>query len=306
MITTTSRDRRRFSGNPAARGLSPGVAALLILMAPVAARAQMGVRAIEKPPGLEGVDINQRLGGQVPLDVVLRDEDDRPVTLRDYVKDKPVILTLVYYECPMLCTLVLNGTLRSLRALTFDVGKEFEVVTLSFNPKETGALAKAKKEHYLHEYGRPGSDAGWHFLTGPEESIRAITESVGFSYKYDPVTGQYAHATAIMLLTPRGLVSHYFYGVEYPVRDLRLALVEAGDEKIGDPVDKILLYCFHYDPTTGKYGVVIMNVIRILGCATFVVLASYIGFMFWRDRRRRDRLAPPAGTSAAGPPAGKR
>jgi protein SCO1 len=261
--------------------------ASLFFVAPGVAQAQMG-RALEKPPGLEGVDIAQKLGAEVPLDLPLRDENDRTVTLKDYVKDKPVILTLVYYECPMLCTLVLNGTLRSLRALSFDVGREFDVVTLSFDPKETGALASAKKEHYIHEYGRAGAAAGWHFLTGPEPSIKAIAESVGFSYKYDAATGQYAHATAIMVLTPKGLVSHYFYGVEYPVRDFRLALVEAGDEKIGDPVDRILLYCFHYDPTTGKYGLAIMNVVRLLGSVTFVMLAGYVCLMLWRERRRRE------------------
>lgn len=290
--------RRRPRRRPVLDGWLAG--AIFCLCAPSPAAAQMG-RVLDKPPGLEGVDIAQRLGAQVPLDLPLRDENDRTVTLKDYVKDKPVILTLVYYECPMLCTLVLNGTLRSLRALSFDAGREFDVVTLSFDPKETGALARPKKEHYLREYGRSGADAGWHFLTGPEASIRAIAESVGFSYKYDATTGQYAHATAIMLLTPRGIVSHYFYGVEYPVRDLRMALVDAAEEQIGDPVDRILLYCFHYDPTTGKYGLVIMNVIRLLGSATFAVLAAYVGLMLWRERRRRS-LAATAPT--AGPPSG--
>ncbi|MBI5508302.1 MAG: SCO family protein [Deltaproteobacteria bacterium] len=268
----------------AARSLPLSV---LLVVAAAGARPAVAQSADTPPPGLEGVDIIQRLGSQVPLELPFKDEAGREVRLQDYVRDKPVILTLVYYECPMLCTLVLNGALRSLRALSFDVGREFEVLTVSFDPEETPALARAKKDKYLHEYGRAGAESGWHFLTGPEPSIRALTDSVGFRYRYDPAIDQYAHATAIMVLSPSGKVSHYFYGVEYPVRDLRLALVEAADEKIGDVVDKVLLYCFHYDPQAGRYGLVVMTVIRVLGTATAVLLALYVLLMIARDRRRR-------------------
>jgi protein SCO1/2 len=242
------------------------------------------------PDFLDKIGIDQNLDGQVPLDLAFRDEHGNEVRLGDYFGEKPVLLTLVYYECPMLCTEILNGVLRTLRALSFDVGKEFEVVTVSFDPDETPVLALTKKRMYIERYDRPGSDQGWHFLTGDEESIRRLTEAVGFRYVYVPARDQYAHASGIMILTPTGKISRYFYGVEYPTRDVRLGLVEAAANQIGSAVDQVLLLCFHYDPTTGKYGLVIMNVIRLAGLATVLALAGFMVPGFLRDRRRA-RLA---------------
>ncbi|RMF65914.1 MAG: SCO family protein [Calditrichaeota bacterium] len=240
------------------------------------------------PDLLREVGIDQRLNEQVPLDLWFKDESGRAVQLKRYF-GKPVILTLVYYDCPMLCTMVLNGTLESLNTLSFDAGKQFNVVTVSFDPGEGPELAMSKKRAYVSKYGRKTAEEGWHFLTGDEAAIRRLTEAVGFKYKYDAEKDQFVHASGIMVLTPEGRVSHYFYGVEYPARDLKLALMEAADRKIGSPVDQVLLYCFHYDPTTGKYGLVIMNVIRLLGTATVVALVSFMLIMLRRDRRKKRR-----------------
>ncbi len=237
------------------------------------------------PPILQRVDFEQRLGTQVPLDLPFRDETGRTVRLGDYFQGKPVVLTLSYYECPMLCTLVLNGLTSALRALRFDLGKEFVAVNVSFNPRETPELAAAKKATYLKEYRRPGSEAGWHFLTGDEESIRRLTEAVGFQYAWDERNQQYAHATGLVVLTPGGQIARYFYGVEFSPRDLRFALIEAAQGKIGSPVDKLLLYCFHYDPSTGRYSALALNSIRIGGVLTVAALISFIVVMLRRERR---------------------
>ncbi len=207
--------------------------------------------------------------------------------LRDYFGEKPVILSLVYYECPMLCSMILNGLLRSLNTLSFDVGDEFNIVTVSFDPKETTKLAMGKKKSYLSKYGRLDAENGWHFLTGDESSIQQLTEAVGFNYKYDPETNQFVHASGIMVLTPQGKLSRYFYGVEYSAKDLKFGLMEAANNKIGSAVDQLLLYCYHYDPVTGKYGMVIMNVIRISGTATVLVLVVFMLVMFRRDRKAK-------------------
>ncbi|RPJ81751.1 MAG: SCO family protein [Acidobacteria bacterium] len=240
--------------------------------------------ASTQPYPLTSVGIDQKLNSQVPLDLKFRDESGKQVRLGDFFGKKPVVLSLVYYECPMLCTLVLNGMLTSFKVLSFDVGKEFEVVTVSFNPRETAQLAAAKKQSYLKRYGRPSSEKGWHFLTGDEDQIAKLADAVGFRYAYDPKTEQYAHASAIMVLTPKGHVARYHYGIEYAPRDLRLSLVEASANKIGSPVDQVLLYCFHYDPLTGKYGLVIRNVLRLSGIVTLVVLGGFIFLMLRRER----------------------
>lgn len=237
------------------------------------------------PPILQRVDFEQRLGTQVPLDLPFRDETGRTVRLGNYFQGKPVVLTLSYYECPMLCTLVLNGLTSALRALRFDLGKEFVAINVSFNPRETPELAAAKKATYLKEYRRPGSEAGWHFLTGDEESIRRLTEAVGFQYAWDERNQQYAHATGLVVLTPGGQIARYFYGVEFSPRDLRFALIEAAQGKIGSPVDKLLLYCFHYDPSTGRYSALALNSIRIGGVLTVAALISFIVVMLRRERR---------------------
>ena len=264
-----------------ARGLSLLLCALVLLGA-VPARAQN-----QRPPLLRDVGLDQRLNEQVPLDLTFRDEVGRAVRLRDYFGKKPVVLSLVYYECPMLCTMVLNGLLRSLRAIRFDVGNEFQVVTVSIDPRETPAIAGAKKETYLRQYGRAGASEGWHFLTGNEPEIQQLARAVGFRYAYDPGTGQFAHASGIMVLTPPGRLARYFYGIEYSARDLRLGLVEASANKIGSAVDQVLLFCYHYDPRTGKYGLIIMNVLRAAGVATVLALGSFMLVMFRRERQKK-------------------
>ncbi len=248
------------------------------------ARAQ-GAPSSQPAPILQKVGIDQKLGASVPLDLIFRDEDGRAVRLGTYFGEKPVLLSLVYYECPMLCTLILNGLVRSLRALSFTAGKEFTVLTVSFDPREGPELAAAKKQTYMRIYGRPEAERGWHFLTGEEAAIRRLTEAVGFRYAFDPETGQFAHASGIMVLTPQGQIARYFYGIEYAPRDLRLGLIEAAQGKIGSPVDQILLYCYHYDPKGGRYSLVVMNVLRLAGIATVLILGGFLVVMFCRDRR---------------------
>lgn len=233
---------------------------------------------------LQKVGINQKMGAQIPLDLPFVDESGRHVTLRQYF-GKPVILALVYYQCPSLCNMVLNGVLRSIKQLDFTAGNQYEVVAVSFDPRETPEMAAAKKQNYLKDYTRPGAEQGWHFLTGPETSSKALADSVGFRYVYDALTNQYAHSSAIMILTPAGRIDRYFYGIDYPARDVRLGLVEASNERIGTPTDQVLLYCFHYDPTTGKYALVVMNVLRLAGLLTVGVLATFMIVMFRRDFR---------------------
>ncbi|MFQ5637765.1 MAG: SCO family protein [bacterium] len=246
----------------------------------------------KQPDILQKVGIDQRLNESIPLDLVFYDESGQAILLQDYFKEKPVILSLVYYECPMLCTMILNGLLRSLNTLKFNVGQEFDVLTVSFDPKETPELAATKKRTYIHKYGRAGAEKGWHFLTGDSASIRKLTEAVGFRYTFDPSTQQYVHASGVMLLTPHGKLSRYFYGIEYSPRDLRLGLIEASSGQIGTPVDQFLLYCYHYDPSQGKYGLAIMNVIRIFGTMTVVVLVSFMILMLRRDKRIKNAQRP--------------
>jgi protein SCO1/2 len=250
-------------------------------------REDVGVPASAVPKGLEGVGIDQRLNEQVPLDLAFRDENGRAVLLRDFFGKRPVLLALVYYDCPMLCTLVLNGLTSAVNVLSFDAGKEFDVVVVSFDPREKPADASAKKAAYLSRYKHPGADAGWHFLTGDAPSIDALTKAVGFHYRYDAERDQFAHASALWVLTPEGRVSRLFFGIEYAPRDLRLGLIEAADNRIGTPVDRVLLYCFHYDPKSGKYGAVIINIVRLCGAATVAALAASIWLFARRNRRNR-------------------
>jgi len=235
-------------------------------------------------PLLKKIGINQKMGAQVPLDLPFSDESGQEVTLRRYLR-KPVILALVYYQCPSLCNMILNGVLQSVKSLEMSAGKEYEVVAVSFDPRETPRMAAAKKQTYLNEYGRPGAEQGWHFLTGPESSTKALADSVGFRYVYDSLTNQYAHGSAIMILTPAGRVARYFYGINYPARDVRLGVVEASSERIGTATDQVLLYCFHYDPTTGRYALVVMNVLRLGGLLTLGILSTFMIVMFRRDSR---------------------
>lgn len=262
------------------------VALSLLAGAAAGARGQ-GLNASNQPDILKRIGIDQKLGGQLPLKLQFFDETGAAVPLQQYFGEKPAILALIYYNCPMLCNLVLNELNRSLKLLPFDVGKEFNVIAVSFDPRETPTLAAAKKKNYVKDYNRPGTDSGWHFLTGDSLAIKQLTEAVGFRYAFDPVSQQYAHAGGLMIVTPEGKLARYFYGVDYPSRDLRLSLIEASQNKIGSPVDQLLLYCFHYDPRTGKYGLMIMNILRLAGVTTVVLLASFVLVMLWRDRRNK-------------------
>ena len=246
-----------------------------------------GLDASATPEILRHVGIEQRIGVSLPLDLEFNDETGTPVSLGDYFGDKPVILTLVYYDCPMLCTEVLNGLNRSLAPLNYSIGEEFEVVTVSFDPRESPTLASQKKAVYTQRYGRPGTGEGWHFLTGEAPAIDALTESVGFNYVYDETEGQFVHGSAIMIISPKGTVSHYFFGIEYPSEDIRLAIIESSEEKLGNVFDQIMLYCFNYDPEQGRYGVAIMNAMRLAGLVTLLAMGSFMVVMFKRDRRRR-------------------
>ncbi len=241
----------------------------------------------ELPPELAGVGIDQRLSAQVPLDLAFRDENGRAVKLADYFGKKPVILSLIYYACPMLCTTTENGLLDAVKKIKLDAGKDFEILTVSFDPNDKPMNATAKKSVYVGLYGRPGAERGWHFLTGDPEPVRHLTEAVGFHYTYDENSREFAHSAGIMVLTPEGRVSHYFYGIEYPARDLRLALVEASDNKIGSPVDAVLLFCSQYNPAIGKYGFVISRVLQLAGLVTVLSIGTLVLMMFRAERRAR-------------------
>jgi protein SCO1/2 len=216
---------------------------------------------------------------------MFKDETGQSVRLGQYFREKPVVLALVYYECPGLCDLILNGLSHAMQEISLNVGTDYDVVTVSFNPKETWQLAQAKKANYLEKYNRPGAKQGWHFLTGDQASIKTLADTVGFHYKYDPINNQFAHASAIMILTPEGKIARYFYGIEYKPRDFRLGLVEASANKIGSPADQVLLFCYHYDPTTGKYGMAITQVTRVLGTATVLLLGGFVFITLRRERR---------------------
>jgi protein SCO1 len=233
-----------------------------------------------RPPGLKHVGIEQRLNQQIPPGLRFRDESGKPVELADYFGRKPLILNLVYYQCPMLCGEVLSGLVSALRILKFDVGQEFDVLTVSFDPRDTPEIAASKKAELLKRYGRPGAAAGWHFLTGAESSIDALTQSAGFEYEYDPKIQQFAHATAILILTPQGRIAQYYYGIEFAPRDLRLGLVQASENKIGTIRDQVLLYCYHYDPDQGKYGAIISRILKLAAAATILLLGTFLIAMF--------------------------
>lgn len=254
---------------PAAQGLAP----------------QPGDTATAKPGLISQVGIDQKIGQTIPLDLAFTDEHGRDVRLAQYFGKKPVILALVYYECPMLCTQVLNGLVSALGTMNFDAGREFEVVAVSFNPKEGPGLASQKKDTYMKRYDRPQTVDGWHFLTGTQESIDRLTEAVGFRYAYDPAIGQYAHGAGIELLTPKGVLARYFYGIEFSARDIRLGIIEASDERVGSVADDVLLLCYHYDPETGKYGATVMGLIRLGGLATVLSFAVFLAVSLRRERR---------------------
>ena len=256
------------------------LAVALILL--VAARAR--AHDDQRPVALRDVAFDQQLNQQVPLDLTFRDESGKTVYLASYFKQKPVILNFVYYKCRDLCPLLLDGIVRSLRALSFDAGNQFDVLTVSFDPHDDAPLAAAKKTDLVAKYSRPGAAPGWHFLTGDETSIQRLTQSVGFRYSYDARTGEFGHATGIIILTPQGKTSRYFYGIDFSPRDLRLGLIEAAADQIGSPIDQLLLFCYHYDPTSGKYNLLVTRVIQIAGAATVLALGAFIIAMLRRDR----------------------
>jgi protein SCO1 len=242
---------------------------------------------------LRDVGIEQRLGQKLPLDALFADELGRPVRLGQYFGKRPVILVLAYYNCPMLCTQVFSGLVSALRVLSFDAGKEFDVVAVSFDPRDRPPDAAAKKKAYVDEYKRPGAALGWHFLTGGAGSIERVTQAAGFRYRYDETTGQFAHAAAVYVATPEGKLSRYFYGIEYGPRDLRLALVEASNGRIGSPVDQILLFCYHYDPKLARYSAAVLSMVRFGGVGAVLILSTFLAVMWRRDAHRSPpRLGP--------------
>lgn len=249
----------------------------------------LNMKGVDRPAPLKHVGIDQKLDAQLPLDLPFRDETGKGVKLGDYFGKRPVILAPVYYECPMLCTEILNGLVRSLKAITFNPGQEFEVVVFSFDARDTSALAAAKKASYLKRYDRTGTATGWHFLTGDLDSIKALTSAIGFRYVWDAHTNQFAHASAVMVVTPQGRVSKYFYGIEYASKDVRLGLIEAAKNKIGTPVDQLLLFCFHWDASSGKYTATAMNILRVAGGATVLLLGGFVVIMLRRDVKEKGK-----------------
>ncbi len=248
-----------------------------------------GSYAQEKSQAPLEIGVDKRLNDPTPLETEFLDEDGKPVKLGQYFGEKPVVLAPVYYECPMLCTLVMNGLVKSAQGVSFDVGKDYQVVAFSFDPGETPELAARKKETYVRAYGRENAGQGWHFLTGGEESIRRLTDALGFRYRYDEKTDEFSHPSSVVVLTPEGRISSYFYGIDYPSKDLKLALVEAGKGNVGSFVDQVILFCHRYDPVTGKYGFAVMNFLRIGGLFTILAMASFI-FLSLRAEKARRRI----------------
>jgi protein SCO1/2 len=251
-----------------------------------APQGEFGVKAVLKEVGFD-----QKLGESVPANASFLTEEGKTVRLGDLLGDKPVVLVPVYYECPALCTLTLNGTLRTLRALSFTAGNEFKVVAFSFNPRETPELAAKKKKTYTDEYRRPGSESGWTFLTGKESDIRLLTDAIGFRYTYDERTKTYAHAGGLLVLTPKGRIARVFFGSEFSPRDLKFALMEASEDRIGTATDQALMFCYQYDPLTGTYGVAIRRLLVSSGILTVLALAAFIGVSLRRETRRKNEQA---------------
>jgi protein SCO1/2 len=269
-----------------------GVMSIVLMSAVVSAQGNApGVRpdpampSQQVPSALSAVSFDQRLNEQLPLDLEFKDESGRTVKLGEYFGRKPVVLTFVYYECPMLCTQVLNGLESSLRVINESIGQEFDVVTVSFDPKETPVLAAGKKKAYLERYKRPSAEQGWHFLTGDQASIAALTQAAGFNYSWDEASHQFAHASGIVVTTPTGKVSRYFFGIDYSPRDVKFALIESSNERIGTLAERLLLYCYHYDPAKGNYGFMAMRAVRVGGAVTLAALVGFVFVSIRRDRR---------------------
>jgi protein SCO1 len=264
----------------------------------IPAAAPAGTPSGQLPAILKNVRYEQKLDTQVPLNLAFRDESGKPVRLGDYFGRKPVVLILAYYRCPMLCSQVLAGATHAFRQLPFRIGQQFNVLTVSFDPRETPALAAASKQTYIASYGQPQAAEGWHFLTGQQAEITALTQAVGFHYAWDAQTQQYAHATGIVVLTPSGKVAQYFYGIDYPAQDLRLALVQSSEERIGSLSDEVLLFCSHYDPNSGRYTAIMSRVLQIAGAFTLLILGGVLFMLFYLDRRKRLELEKEAADKA--------
>jgi len=263
--------------------------------------ASAGTPSGQLPPILKNVRYEQKLDNQVPLNLTFRDESGKAVRLRDYFGGKPVVLILAYYRCPMLCSQVLTGATHAFRQLPFRIGQQFNVLTVSFDPRETPALAAASKQTYMASYGQPQAADGWHFLTGQQAEITALTQAVGFHYAWDAQTQQYAHATGIVVLTPSGKVAQYFYGIDYPAQDLRLALVQSSQERIGSLTDEVLLFCSHYDPNSGRYTAIMSRVLQIAGAFTLLILGGVLFMLFYLDKKKRLELEKAAAEKALSP-----
>jgi protein SCO1/2 len=281
-------------------GRSVATTAALLLVASCAlaqtAPSNLGQSSNGLPAALVNVGFEPPLNGQMPLDLAFRDETGRNVKLGDYFGQKPVLLAFVYYGCPMLCNQVEHGVVSSMKMVSFDPGHDYEVVFVSFDPRETPDMAAQKKADAVSRYGRPSTAAGWHFLTGARDSINAATQAANFRYTFSEKTNLFAHASGIMILTPAGRISRYFYGVEYPTRDVRLGLVEASQGRIGAPIDRVLLFCYQYDPAAATYSASILKIIRLSG--VFTVLLIVAGILIFRRRDRasaNSNLRPPPG-----------
>lgn len=281
---------------PAAGAL---IGCLACCAAPASAQynqAKVDARALQPPPQvLDRVGVDQNLNAQVPADLVFRDESGKRVRLGDYYGKRPIVLSLVYFKCPMLCTVVLNELLRTVKAMKdLNIGTDYDVLTVSFDPTETPALAAEKKANYLKQYNRLGAEEGWHFLTGDKASIEALCATVGFRYAWDETNKQYVHSSGMMILTPEGKISRYFFGTDYAPKDVKLSLVEASGNKIGSPADKVLLYCFTYNPHTGKYTFMVTRLIHVGGTLTVLGLATFMLVSFRRERRLKSEMGDPA------------
>jgi len=267
------------------------VSFLLVLAAAHAAGAgsdykpEPGLPSSTLPAPLREIGFDQNLNARVPLDTAFNDESGRAVRLRDYFGQRPVVLVFAYYDCPMLCTVVINGLASALNVLSLEPGKDFEIVTVSFNPRDTPATASAKKASYIARYKQPSAAAAWHFLTGSQASIDRLTKAAGFRYVWDAETQQFAHPTGVMVLTPDGRLARYLFGIEYGPRDLRYAIVDASNGRVGSAVDSLLLFCYHYDPARGRYGVAIMRLIRAGGAATVLALGAFIFIMVRKEKQ---------------------
>lgn len=260
---------------------------LFAMASMVLASVSLATAQYPRPAITKGVNLEQKLNAPVPLDLIFHDETGRTVPLRTYFGDKPVILELVYFTCPSLCPMSMHETVMSLRRVPLVPGRDYNVVVVSFDPSDTPAMAAEKKAYYAKEFGNPGFDAGWHFLTGSQDAVSRLASAVGFGYRYDPATHQFVHGGGIMVATPDGRMSRYLYGIDYAPADLRMALVEASQHKISSPVDYVLLFCFHYDPLQGKYTLVVLNILKVAGAITLLVLGGLIYLLMRKDKRQK-------------------